>query len=117
MYKKKESEVVAKFSTLLTLELLKSDQNKIAIFLSDNLKRAHSVPEGYEIADVGVWKVEGSDGLKHVAGKKSRIDFYHFGVNEGIVDEPIFVIDIYLNSEIIFIKKSEFYNTYFMLSY
>ncbi len=109
---KKESEVVAKFSTLLTIELLKSDQNKVAIFLSDHLKRAHSVPEGYEIADVGVWKGEGSDGLKHVAGKKSRIDFYHFDVNEGIVDEPIFVIDSYLNSEIIFIKKSEFYNTY-----
>lgn len=109
---KKESEVVAKFSTLLTLELLKSDRNKVATFLSDNLKRAHSVPEGYQIADVGVWKVEGSDGLKHVAGKKSRIDFYHFSVNEGIVDEPIFVIESYLNSEIIFIKKSEFYNTY-----
>ncbi|PEK99077.1 TIR domain-containing protein [Bacillus sp. AFS017336] len=109
---KKESEVVAKFSTLLTLELLKSDRSKVASFLSENLKRAHSVPEGYEIIDVGVWKLEGTDGLKHVAGKKSSIDFYHFNVNKGIDDNRIFVIDSYLNSEIIFIKKSEFYNAY-----
>jgi len=110
---RKESEVVAKFNTVLSTALLRMERTRAAEVLASNLQRAHSVPKEHEIDDVGVWKVEGTDGLRHIIGEKPEIDFYEFGINTDKVNDKILVIESYTTSQIIFIKKSSgVYNTY-----
>lgn len=84
--------------------------------LADSLRSAFAPPTGYSIDGIGVWKVDGSDGLKHVAGdEKLDEDFYNFHVNQSrLEDDKISVIDSYLKGEDQVYEKNQmrYDNTY-----
>ncbi len=114
--RQKERDAVALFTLKLTKELMQSDKTKIYDFLTDAIRSVYAIQPDYIIDGVGVWKKEGSDGLRHAAGKVGRIDFYKFGVNDGKDEKAgdrILVIDCFnKKEELILLTKDHLFKTY-----
>jgi hypothetical protein len=101
--RQKERDAVALFTLKLTKELIHTDRNtKIYEYLSDALRSVYAIHPLFSIDGVGVWKKEGADGLRQVAGKVGRVDFYPFTINDGKKeddDDRVLVIDSFLKGE------------------
>ncbi|EHL79187.1 nucleotide-binding protein [Bacillus smithii] len=114
--RQKERDVVALFTLKLTKELIHSDETKIYDYLSDALRSVYAIHPLFSIDGVGVWKKEGNDGLRHVAGKVGRVDFYPFTINDGKKEEDedrILVIDSFLKGEeLVLLTKDHLFKTY-----
>jgi predicted nucleotide-binding protein len=114
--RQRERDVVALFTLKLTKELIESDQSKIYDYLSDALRSVYAIHPMYNMDGVGVWKKEGTDGLKHVAGKRGDINFYPFHVNdqkEENANDRILVIDSLLKGEeLVHLTKDHLFKTY-----
>jgi hypothetical protein len=63
-----------------------------------------SALKGYRIRGVSVWLVEGTDGLRQVAGNVGKGRFYTLGANDARSEgeQRIGVLDAYLNSQVQF---------------
>ncbi|MDF2962311.1 MAG: nucleotide-binding protein-like protein containing TIR-like domain [Paenibacillus sp.] len=63
-----------------------------------------SALNGFRVRGVSVWSVEGTDGLRHVAGNVGKGRFYTLGANDSKQsgEQRIGVLDAYLNSKVQF---------------
>ncbi len=113
--RQKERDAVALFTLKLTKELM-FDNTRIYDYLTDALRSVYAIHPGFSIDGVGVWQKEGSDGLRHAAGKVGAVDFYPFGVNdckEEDAPDRVLVIDCFnKGEEIIFLTKDHLFKTY-----
>lgn len=94
---------------------LLTDPSKRYEYLYEAVWNAYQVPRTYSVEGVGIWKREGNDGLRQIAGNEGQGKFYEFNVNDNKeAEERIIVIDCLLNSEelVLFKNKTSFDNTY-----
>lgn len=115
-HRQKERDAIALFTLKLAKELIYSERTKIYEYLSDSLRSVYAIHPLFSIDGVGVWKKEGIDGLRHVAGKAGLIDFYSFSINDGKKDNDdnrILVIDSFLKGEeLVLLTKDHLFKTY-----
>jgi hypothetical protein len=114
--KQRERDEVALFTIKLTKELIEYDKSKIYEYLSDALRSVYAIHPLFKMDGVGVWKKEGMDGLKHVAGKVGDVSFYSFNANnnkEEDATDRILVIDSLLKGEeMVHLTKDHLFKTY-----
>lgn len=114
--KQRERDEVALFSLKLAKELIENDKSKIYEYLSDALRSVYAIHPTFKMDGVGVWKKEGVEGLKHVAGKAGDINFYSFNVNDRKKlnsADRILVIDSFLKGEeLVHLTKDHLFKTY-----
>jgi hypothetical protein len=114
--RQKERDAVALFTLKLTKELLQSNNSKTYDYLTDALRSVYAIHQEFNIDGVGVWKKEGSDGLRHIAGKVGKVDFYPFNVNKDKNEENenrVLVIDSFLKGEeLVLLTKDHLFKTY-----
>ncbi|KQY90982.1 hypothetical protein ASD24_24615 [Paenibacillus sp. Root52] len=74
--------------------------------LYDGIRNSYNLNalSGFKIRGAAVWKVEGTDGIKHVAGNVGKDRFFSFSENESKAagEERIMVVDCHLESTVKF---------------
>lgn len=108
--------VASKFSADIAIKLMKTSPEHIHEYIVETLKPKYGVPRGFELTDIGFWKREGSEGLRHIVGEIPSNHFHGFNVNDGIEEdsgERILVVDSYLKSNILFfLTRDNLYKSY-----
>lgn len=98
---------IIRFLRKFSKELLVGPTNKYE-YLADAVWNAYQSPESFTVEGIGVWKAEGREGLRQIAGNQGRGLFYEFAVNEGKPQsERIIVVDCFLNNEESVLRKSD----------
>ncbi|GHI01456.1 TIR domain-containing protein [Neobacillus kokaensis] len=95
------------------------DPSKKFEYLQEAVRNAYAAPDAYYVEAIGVWKAEGKDGLRQIAGNDGQGEFYPFNINDSRADnERIIVIDCFLQStELVFQKNSTAFDNTYVLCY
>jgi hypothetical protein len=95
------------------------DPSKKFEYLQEAVRNAYKAPNSYYVEGIGVWKAEGNEGLKQIAGNDGQGDFYPFNVNENRREtDRIIVIDCFLQSnELVFQKNNTAFDNTYVLCY
>ncbi|MDQ0859865.1 nucleotide-binding protein [Bacillus sp. V2I10] len=98
---------------------LLSDQSQKFEFLQEAVRNGYQAPNNYFVEGIGVWKPEGTDGLRQIAGNEGQGKFYPFNINDDIEwTDRIVVIDCFLqNEELVFEKNTSPYDNTYVLCY
>lgn len=112
-----EDYAIIRFFRRLARGLL-TDYSKKYEYLSEGLWSAFSPPESYTVEGIGIYKAEGNDGLRQIAGSEGRNHFYSFNVNEGRrEDERIVVVDCFLKNEEQVLLKNQYIDHKYIFCY
>ncbi|PKG22961.1 TIR domain-containing protein [Niallia nealsonii] len=86
------------FTRKLSKALIKLNHKNIYDHLEASFRSAYLLPSSAYMEGVGIWRSDGTDGLKHVSGHIGQKDFYPFNINadkeEGDL-ERIHIIDCF----------------------
>ncbi|UOY92516.1 nucleotide-binding protein [Ectobacillus sp. JY-23] len=107
----KVRDAAALFILNLAKELIRSDKSRLYDFLKESLQAAYAIFPGFNNSGVGVWKKEGSDGLKHVAGKVGSVNFYPFHAKDE--QKRVLVVESFLKGEVlVHLTHAHLFHTY-----
>ncbi|WP_026694243.1 nucleotide-binding protein [Peribacillus kribbensis] len=108
-----ENYALIRFTRNLAKGLLAHPEKKYE-YLFESLWNAFRPPHQFTVQGIGVWKADGTEGLRQIAGNEGRGKFYPFSINEERGEEDhILVIDSFLRSEEqVLLKDSHFDETY-----
>ncbi|GGE61419.1 TIR domain-containing protein [Priestia taiwanensis] len=114
--RQKERDEVSLFTLKLAKELIQYDKSQMYEYVSDALRSVYAIHPSFKMDGVGVWKREGWDGLRHVAGKAGAVTFYPFHINDEKQDDAedrILVVDSFLKGEeLVLLTKNHLFKTY-----
>ncbi|QQZ11241.1 TIR domain-containing protein [Heyndrickxia vini] len=114
--RQRERDEVALFTLKLTKELIENDKSMVYEYLSDALRSVYAIHSLFKMDGVGVWKKEGTDGLKHVAGKAGDVNFYPFNANddkgENAADRILVIDSLLKGEELVLLTKDHLFKTY-----
>ena len=112
-----EDYALIRFLRKLARGLLKDSSKKFE-YLSEGLWNAFSPPDSFSVEGIGIYKAEGSDGLRQIAGNEGRNHFYPFNINDGRKeDERILVVDCFLKNEEQVLLKDQYIDHKYVFCY
>lgn len=94
-----------------------ADENERYTSLSEAIRTSILAPPDFLVTGAALWKAQGSDGIGHVGGNVGKGRFFPFDENQKRAEsgqQPIYVVDAYVNSQWSFFTRLEVEHVYIL---